>query len=176
MPLILDLGCGKKKRPGTVGVDFSDRHDADIIHDLNQFPYPFQNGSVDHIYLDNVLEHLDHPLSVMEELYRILKPHATVKIIVPYFRSPYAFADPTHKHFFTVDSFSYYEPANFICQKYDYTDARFTINKIIFNETIANRLLLRMVKVFANAYPRAYERYISHLLPMDDITFMLTKE
>ena len=85
-PLILDLGCGKKKRPGTVGVDFSDRHEADVIHDLNNFPYPFLDSSVDHIYLDNVLEHLDHPLLVMEELYRILKPYATIKVIVPYFR------------------------------------------------------------------------------------------
>ncbi len=36
---ILDLGCGKKKREGAIGVDFSDRHAADVIHDLNVFPY-----------------------------------------------------------------------------------------------------------------------------------------
>ena len=34
---VLDLGCGKKKRPGTIGVDFSDRHDADVIHNLDRF-------------------------------------------------------------------------------------------------------------------------------------------
>ena len=34
---VLDLGCGKKKRPGAIGVDFSDRHTADDIHDLNNF-------------------------------------------------------------------------------------------------------------------------------------------
>jgi hypothetical protein len=52
---ILDLGCGKKKRYGTIGVDWSDRYNADIIHDLNKFPYPFKKNSIDHI--DNCLEH-----------------------------------------------------------------------------------------------------------------------
>ena len=93
---ILDLGCGKKKREGAIGVDFSDRHDADVIHDLNAFPYPFDDDSVDEIYLDNVLEHLDDPLKVMEEVHRICKPNGLVKVIVPYFRSVWAFIDPTH--------------------------------------------------------------------------------
>ena len=104
---ILDLGCGKKKRAGSIGVDWSDRHDADVIHDLNVFPYPFEGASVDMVYIDNTLEHLDDPIAVMGELYRIVKPSGIVKVIVPYFRSVSAFIDPTHKHFFTVESFSY---------------------------------------------------------------------
>ena len=73
---ILDLGCGKKKRPNSIGVDFSDRHDADIIHDLNTFPYPFDSSSIDEVFMDNVLEHLDDPNRVMEEVYRITKKNA----------------------------------------------------------------------------------------------------
>lgn len=84
---ILDLGCGKKKRAGSIGVDYSDRHNADIIHDLNIFPYPFESNSIDQIYLDNVLEHLEQPMRVMEEIYRITKAGGKVKVIVPYFRS-----------------------------------------------------------------------------------------
>jgi len=86
-PLILDLGCGKKNRPGTIGVDYNARVGGDISHDLNVFPYPFENDSVDKSYFDNCLEHLDSPLSVMEELFRILKIGSTVEVIVPYFRS-----------------------------------------------------------------------------------------
>ena len=95
--IILDLGCGKKKRPGTIGVDHSDRHNADIIHDLNKFPYPFESSSVDYVYIDNCLEHLDSPMDVISEIHRILKPKGGLKVIVPYFRSHYAFIDPTHK-------------------------------------------------------------------------------
>lgn len=68
---VLDLGCGKKKRPGAIGVDYSDRHDADVIHNLNVFPYPFPDNEFDVIYLDNVLEHLDDPMQVMSEVHRI---------------------------------------------------------------------------------------------------------
>jgi len=78
-PLILDLGCGNKKRQGTIGVDFNDRTAADVIHDLNVFPYPFEDASVDHVYLDNTLEHLDDVIKVMEEVYRIVKPGGSVK-------------------------------------------------------------------------------------------------
>lgn len=83
---ILDLGCGKKKRPGSIGIDYSDRHNADVIHDLNVFPYPFESNSIDQVYLDNVLEHLDNPIRVIEEVHRITKQGGGVKVIVPYFR------------------------------------------------------------------------------------------
>jgi predicted SAM-dependent methyltransferase len=117
--IILDLGCGKKKRANSIGVDYSDRHNADVIHDLNTFPYPFDSISIDEVYMDNVLEHLDEPMRVMEEVHRICRPGGMVKVIVPYFRSVWAFIDPTHKTFYTVDSFAYYDPRHIICQRYD---------------------------------------------------------
>src|SRR3989338_7697782 len=100
---ILDLGCGNKKRDGAIGIDFNSRTAADVIHDLNTFPYPLEDSSFEEIYLDNTLEHLDNVIRVMEEVHRISAPNALVKVIVPYFRSPWAFIDPTHKHFFTVN-------------------------------------------------------------------------
>ena len=68
---VLDLGCGNTKRPGAIGVDFNDRSAADVIHNLNRFPYPFNDSSFDEIYLDNTLEHLDDVTRVMEEVYRL---------------------------------------------------------------------------------------------------------
>lgn len=175
MKKILDLGCGKKKREGAIGVDFSNRHDADVIHDLNVFPYPFDGDSIDEIFIDNVLEHLDEPLKVMEELHRICKPNGLVKVIVPYFRSVWAFIDPTHKHYFTVDSFAYYDPRHIICQRYDYTPARFFIEKITFNETLKSRWSKKLMVSFANKFPNKYENYLSHLYPLDDISYFLKK-
>lgn len=172
---ILDLGCGKKKRPNSIGVDYSDRHDADVIHDLNRFPYPFVNNFADQIYLDNVLEHLDEPMRVMEEVYRIAKIGGTVKVIVPYFRSVWAYIDPTHKTFYTVDSFSYFDPRHIISKRYDYTSARFIVEKVVFNETLKNSWLRGLVARIANKYPNRYEMYLSHLYPLDDITYYLRR-
>lgn len=170
---ILDLGCGKKKRVGSIGVDYSDRHDADIVHDLNVFPYPLQSDEFDEIYLDNVIEHLNDPMRVMEEVHRLSKSGGLVKVIVPYFRSVWAFIDPTHKHFFTVDSFSYYDPEHVICQRYDYVKTRFKVENIVFNETLPSSLPKRMMINMANRWPRFYEYYLSHLYPLDDITYYL---
>jgi len=172
---ILDLGCGKKKRPGAIGVDYSVRHNADVIHDLNSFPYPFEENEFDEIYMDNVLEHLDDPLRVMEEVHRICKPSGLVKIIVPYFRSVWAFIDPTHKHFFTVDSFAYYDPNHFINKKYDYVETRFKVERIVFNETLTHRWVKTIFIALANKWPHRYEYYLSHLFPLDDISYYLKK-
>lgn len=172
---ILDLGCGKKKRPGAIGVDYSDRHNADVIHNLNVFPYPFKDDEFDEIYIDNVLEHLDDPMRVMEEVHRICKLGGRVKVIVPYFRSVWAYIDPTHRNFFTVDSFSYFDPGHIICQRYDYTPARFQVKRIVFNETLQNRWVKKLMIKLANKYPNRYESYLSHLYPLDDITYYLEK-
>ena len=106
---ILDLGCGKRKQKNAIGIDISKDTDADVIHDLNSFPYPFDDNEFNYVYADNVIEHLDDVVKVLEELHRITKDGATIKIIVPFFRSVYARIDPTHKHFFTVRSFDYFE-------------------------------------------------------------------
>lgn len=172
---ILDLGCGKKKRPGAIGVDYSDRHNADIIHDLNVFPYPLKENEFDYIYLDNVLEHLEAPMRVMEEVHRICKLGGQVKVIVPYFRSQWAFVDPTHKHFFAVDSFAFYDPDHIICQRYDYVKTRFKVEKIVFNETLTNRWFKKIIVKIANKWPHRYEYYLSHLIPLDDISYYLRK-
>tara|TARA_B100001559_G_C16402408_1_gene576372 strand:- start:451 stop:996 length:546 start_codon:yes stop_codon:yes gene_type:complete len=172
---VLDLGCGKKKRDGAIGVDWSDRHDADVIHDLNEFPYPFENSMFDEIYIDNTLEHLDDVMRVMEEIYRICKPGGLVKVIVPYFRSVWASIDPTHKTFFTVNSLAYFDPDHIICQQYDYSAARFKQEKIIFNETFPNSWVKNLVLKVANRWPLGYEYYLSHFYPLDELSFYLRK-
>ncbi len=172
---ILELGCGNKKKPDSIGVDFNDRTEADVIHNLNEFPYPFEDSSFDEIYMDNTLEHLDDVMKVMEEVHRICKSGGFVKIIVPYFRSKWAFIDPTHKHYFTVESFSYFDPEHIICKRYDYTLARFKLDKIVFNETLESKLFRKLIVKIANIWPVRYENYLSHLYPLDDISFYLRK-
>ena len=172
---LLDLGCGNKKRAGALGIDFNNRTAADLIHNLNVFPYPLESETFDEVYVDNCLEHLDDVIRVMEEIHRVLKPAGLVKVIVPYFRSTWAHIDPTHKHFFTVHSFAYFDPDDLICQRYDYSLARFKVEKTVFNETLANRWTKRLVLRLANRWPSRYEYYFSHLYPLDDISFYLRK-
>ena len=172
MKNVLDLGCGNRKRPGAVGIDVNPRSAADVVHDLNDFPYPFPDSEFDEIYVDNVLEHLDDVIKVLEELHRIGNPGALVKIIVPYFRSRYASIDPTHRHFFTVDSLSYFDPDHPFYQQYCYSLARFKVEKKVFNESINNGFISRGIVYLANLRPGAYERLLSHLYPLDDLELL----
>lgn len=95
----LDLGCGHRKREGFVGVDSSPDCGADIVHDLTQMPWPFDDESVDEVHSSHFLEHLDgaERIAFMDELYRVMKPGAKAQIITPYWTSVGAIQDPTHK-------------------------------------------------------------------------------
>lgn len=172
---VLDLGCGNKLRPGAVGIDFNSRTAATIIHNLNEFPYPVETASFDEVYLDNTLEHLDNVIAVMEEVYRICAPGGFVKVIVPYFRSHWASIDPTHTHFFTVSSFGYFDPSSILCQRYDYSTARFKVEKVVFNEIYGGGWLKRQLVKLANRWPTQYESHLSHLVPLDDVSFYLRR-
>lgn len=133
----INLGCGQQKLNGYIGVDMIKTEAVDVIHNLNDFPYPFEDGVAEEILLDNVLEHLDKPILVLEEAFRILKPRGIVKIYVPYFKSNSAFTDPTHKHFFSENSFKYfltdnplhyYTKANFKILNFKFINDRHEIN------------------------------------------------
>ncbi|PIE29839.1 SAM-dependent methyltransferase, partial [candidate division KSB3 bacterium] len=97
---VLDIGCGRKKVSGAVGVDLNPRTDADVIHDLNVFPYPFQDGEFDEVYCDSILEHLENFFQVMEELHRVTVAGGIIRVKVPHYTSFDAYTDPTHRHFF----------------------------------------------------------------------------
>jgi SAM-dependent methyltransferase len=172
---ILDLGCGKKKRPGAVGVDFNERTNTDIIHNLNIFPYPLENESFDEIYIDNTLEHLDNVIGVMEEVHRICKKGGMVKIMVPYFRSVWASIDPTHQHYFTANSFSYFDPDNPICKRYAYSSARFKVESTRFNEGLKSSMFKSFIRAIANRFPTKYEFKLSQFFPLDELSFTLRR-
>ena len=54
----LNLGCGYNKREGFVNVDSSPHCAPDLIHDLEEFPWPWADSSIDEILMVYVLEHL----------------------------------------------------------------------------------------------------------------------
>ena len=69
----LNLGCGSKIKEGFVNLDKYNTFKPDIVHDLEDFPYPFKENSIDEILLSHVLEHIGREPSIfnliMQELY-----------------------------------------------------------------------------------------------------------
>src|SRR4030042_5478163 len=105
---ILDIGCGNRKEKGAIGVDISIDTEADVIHDLNIFPYPFRDDEFDLIICCDIIEHLTDTIKVMEEIYRIASPDAIVKIRVPHYACWWGWSDPTHKKLFSPFSFDHF--------------------------------------------------------------------
>jgi SAM-dependent methyltransferase len=177
MAVILDLGCGNRKKNGAIGIDFNPDTMADIIHDLNKFPYPFDNSFFDIIIADNVMEHLDDLIKVLQELYRVTKPNGQLIITVPYFQSKWAYVDPTHKHFFTSESFSYFDINHIYYKLYRYSNIKTQINKIIFNENIhhtgVKNIVYKILLKIANRYPNWYDSNLGHIFPLDTITYYI---
>jgi len=171
----LDIGCGTSKKEGFIGVDILNLPGVDIVHDLNKLPYPFENNSIDEIWMDQVLEHLINPIEVVNELYRISRNGTKITVGVPYFRSFYATIDPTHRNFLGVQWFNYFDPSHLFHQKYQYSLAKFSIIKIEFDREFKKNMgfLHKILVKFAEKKPYMYEAKLSHLFPLNSLTFYL---
>lgn len=101
--VLLNLGCGRDKILGYLNVDAYG--DPDFVWDLNQYPYPWKDNSIDGIEMCHVLEHLDDWWASFNECARILKPGGTLHIRVPDESSRTALSYRDHYHIFSLFSF-----------------------------------------------------------------------
>lgn len=124
----LNLGCGEDKKKGYLNVDFSPTVSPDIVHNLNQFPYPFKENSFELIEAFHVLEHLDKPFEVMKELHRILKPNGVLLVKVPHFSRGFTHAE--HAHGFDITFPLYFNPS---FTKSGYFGVNFKLEKMILS-------------------------------------------
>ena len=102
---VLDIGCGTNKTAGAIGMDINPRTAADVIHDLDDLPYPFDDDEFDEVIGRHVIEHVRDPLAVMCELHRITRAGGTVKIVVPHWTNPDWATDLTHRNHLNSYSF-----------------------------------------------------------------------
>jgi len=69
--------------------------------------WPFADGSFEVVICNHVLEHLDNLRGALREMHRVCVAGGRVRIVVPHFSSAGAFADPTHKRFFSYRTMRY---------------------------------------------------------------------
>lgn len=95
----LEMGGGVKPRgDGWTNMDMV--AGADIVHDLDQMPWPLADDSVEQFYSSHCLEHLKDPLAVLNEVVRIGKLGCPVEIRVPHPNSDLAMV-AGHLHVFS---------------------------------------------------------------------------
>lgn len=105
----LNLGAGTDIKEGFTNVDIVDLEGIDVVHNLNEFPWPFDDKSIEYIHAQDVLEHVDEPVAFITECYRILKPGATLWIQTPRYDADFLWIDPTHKRGFHEKSMDFFD-------------------------------------------------------------------
>lgn len=125
--IILDIGCGKNKTEGAIGIDKLPLKGVDIVYDITKIPYPLKSEFVDIIICKNILEHIRDIIPVMEEFHRLLKPKGLLIVNSPHGKTLRYLGDPTHERPITCSTMNYFLPD----YPYNYyTKARFKIVKI----------------------------------------------
>ncbi len=179
----LDIGCGDRKRNGFTGMDVVSLDGVDVIHDMNEVPWPFEENTFEEIILDDVLEHSKNFLGVLSELYRISKHGCIIKISVPHFSSDNMYSDPTHTIFFSSRSFNYFDKSLKYKHSFYLENVNFKIRTvhISFREYLThngNKLFFNPFKWIGvewliNKFNRIYERLFCWILPAGEIYYEL---
>ncbi|HKN62378.1 MAG TPA: methyltransferase domain-containing protein [Candidatus Acidoferrales bacterium] len=122
MARILDIGCGRKKYPGSIGVDMSPAGQADVLCDWTK-TLPFADSSFDQVRMIHIIEEVDDIFRVLGEAHRVAKPGARVVIVTPHYTDHASYCSPAHR--WHLSSFSlwffsdrpmeydYYAPAQY---------------------------------------------------------------
>lgn len=171
---ILELGSGIFPYTGKAGeeVIHMDRiklPHIEVVHDLNK-KLPFKSNSFDKIVSTSVLEHIKNVTFLIREIHRVLKKKGTAVIVVPHFSGSGAYADTTHEHFFSRESFDSFGDQH---HRNYYFKIKF---KILERKIIFGRLhrLLGLEFIF-NRIPKIYEHFLTYLFPARSIRIILEK-
>jgi SAM-dependent methyltransferase len=122
MTKILDVGCGSNKFEGAIGLDNNPKTSADVIHDLGEIPYPFEDSEFDLIVTRHVAEHVPDLMAFVSELYRITRDGGRIRIVTPHYTNPDWATDPTHRNHINSYTFNTFMADR---QVFDfYTDVR----------------------------------------------------
>ena len=110
-PVGLDLGCGKRRRRGLVGVDKTESEGV-VAHDLEDgLPAHWVAADpADVIIADNVFEHINNLIPLLNDCHKMLaRRGGRLHITVPNAARSLAAAwsDPTHVRAFTPETFDY---------------------------------------------------------------------
>lgn len=162
----LNLGCGDKKREGFTNVDICG--DPDVRCDLSKFPWPFENQSVDEVFSEHFLEHVQDFEKIIYEIHRILKPGGVMHFKVPHFRSAYY---PWYLHHYQFSTVT----CHLLCEKIPYQfqgKQLFDFSSIRLNYLYLRPFFRKILSFLANISPSSWD-YLG--LPIDEIECWVKK-
>lgn len=183
----LDLGCGLIARNpyqatelwGCDLVDYTQQLDSPnvrfIVTDIARPPLPFEDNFFTSVSAFDFLEHVPRTeyingtshfpfISLMNEIFRILKPQGIFLASTPAFPHPAAFQDPTHVNFITDETHNYFCGENPYARRYGFSGS-FSVRKILREhpKNLHNKKSSNLRKWYRNLEYKIFKGGISHL-------------
>lgn len=129
---VLNLGAGNRIVEGAVNHDrVKHRPEIDVVHDLDEMPWPWPDEAFDKVLAIAVLEHLQANLiASVDECWRVLRPGGILYVKLPHWKHDISYIDPTHYWRFSVRSLDVFDPATEQGHRYSfYTPRKWRIVK-----------------------------------------------
>ncbi len=166
-PPALDIGCGTTRaEPGAIGVDWSEESGAEVICDLDRYPWPLPDNAFGRVHMSHIIEHVEDPMRAMKEVHRVARGGASVFVTTPHFSSHNSYTDPTHRRHLSAASFEYFTDKKFATFAgagcgFEIVDVKLTFG--------GNLVLDGLGRWIANRSLRWYERHCAWIFPALDI-------
>ncbi|MFH1500744.1 MAG: methyltransferase domain-containing protein [archaeon] len=168
----LNLGSGFWYREGWINIDVDPKWKPDILCDVEN-GIPLEDNSIEKVYIKHVLEHIQPKkfAYVIQEIHRICKNKAKIKIWVPYFSCSITYKTPdhmTHMSYYTFDNSDEFrvlkKKLHFFRKSFGYE------SKAI---TAAAKILNPILSFLPNAFPLIYERFFCWIFPVEEIEVLM---
>jgi len=184
-PVVIELGCGRKKGPDRITIDKVDMPHVNIVADIEDGLPFLPDRSVDEIHCRSVLEHIKNFENVLKEIVRVLKKDGRAHIFVPHFSNPHYYSDFTHTRFFGLYTFYYFVDAKYQLNRKVpnfYTDIRIRI----LSQRLKFRSSFKILNPFKKLLGRFfnlhkllqeyYEENLCYLFPCHGIEIVFTPD
>lgn len=166
----LDIGCGDKKESGSTGMDIFGYPGVDIVHNVNQTPWPLEDNQFERVICQHVIEHVDNVVEFMREIHRISKPGAVIEITTPHFSSINSWSDPTHKAHFSLQWYKVFTQGYLVPQVGRYQIVK---SEVSFGKSISSKWGQLIYKMRG---PEKWEKNSAFRYPGMDLETHLTVE
>lgn len=123
------IGCGNSRAKkltldslewdGLVTMDHDPNCGADVLHDLDEYPWPFEANQFDAAHAYCVIEHLGRQgdyrafFALFGEIWRVLRPGGLFYAICPSRKSPWAWGDPSHTRIIQPESLVFLDQSEY---------------------------------------------------------------